>query len=486
MLFNTVAYFIFLAVVFSLYWLLPWRLRYLLLFVASYYFYMQWNAFYALLLAGVTLVSYIGGRLIESDEDAKKRRLVLFSCIIICLSVLSLFKYFNFFVQNMNYLLTMAHQPVLTWTSRLILPVGISFYTLQSLGYLIDVYRREVYAEKNLIKYALFVSFFPQLVAGPIERSKNLLTQLNTKKEFSMENLRRGALLILWGLFVKVVIADRAAIFVDAVYNQPSTYKGFFILMATLLFSVQIYCDFYGYSTIARGTALTLGIRLMDNFNAPYFSQSIKEFWRRWHVSLSSWFKDYLYIPLGGSRCRKERKWFNLMVVFGVSGLWHGASLSFVFWGLLNGLYQVLADWLAPLRKRGAALESKPMMKVLKTIITFFLITFAWLFFRANGFQKALSLLKSMLLEGNWHIFYDGSLFTLGITQPQFLVLLAAIVLLFVVDYQKYKQVDMVSVLLHQPLLIRVFVEVLLVCWLLVFGCYGELYDTASFIYFQF
>lgn len=207
------------------------------------------------------------------------------------------------------------------------------FFTLQSLGYLIDIYRGDIYAEKNYFKFALFVSFFPQLVAGPIERSKNLLKQLNTPKRFSYENLRRGFFLVVWGMFLKVVIADRAAIFVDSVYGNYYTYGGLYIVFATVLFSIQIYCDFHGYSTIARGVAMTMGYSLVENFNAPYFSQSVKEFWRRWHISLSSWFRDYLYIPLGGNRKGLMRKNLNLLVVFLVSGLWHGASFSYIFWG---------------------------------------------------------------------------------------------------------------------------------------------------------
>lgn len=489
MLFNTTAFFIFFILVFSLYWLTPWHFRYILLFFASYYFYMQWNAFYAILLAGVTLVSYVGGLLIEKSSSGRKNAVILFSCLVICLGVLCIFKYFNFFVQNINYVLLAADKPAVSWASRLILPVGISFYTLQALGYLIDVYRKEVYAEKNLIKYAVFVSFFPQLVAGPIERSKHLLTQLNTKKTFSIFNLQKGLVLILWGMFVKVVIADRAAIIVDTVYSNYTTYNGLFIVLATLFFSVQIYCDFYGYSTIARGTALTFGIELMDNFNAPYFSRSIKEFWRRWHVSLSSWFKDYLYIPLGGSRRGKLRLWCNLMVVFGVSGLWHGASLSFVFWGLLNGGYQVVSNMLQTLAsqmKKTFSPQENKLVSALQTLGTFLLISFAWLFFRANGFRTALMLLQNALSHHNWHILFDGSIFELGVDQPHFFVLLVSILILFILDYQKYKKIDMAEVLLRQPIMIRVFVEIGLLFWILVFGCYGELYDTASFIYFQF
>lgn len=239
--------------------------------------------------------------------------MIMAVCFVTCLGLLGIYKYANFFIQTANRLFAAVGKNQISWTSALVLPVGISFYTLQSLGYLIDVYRGDIYAEKNYLRFALFVPFFPQLVAGPIERSKNLLKQIGTAKKFSYENLKRGFLLIGWGMFLKMVIADRAAIFVDKVYADYHTYGGFYIILATFLFSIQIYCDFHGYSTIARGAALTLGYSLVENFNAPYLSGSVREFWRRWHISLSSWFRDYLYIPLGGNRKGKARRNINLM-----------------------------------------------------------------------------------------------------------------------------------------------------------------------------
>lgn len=299
-------------------------------------------------------------------------------------------------------------------------------------------------AEKNFLRYALFVSFFPQLIAGPIERSKNLLVQLRQPHSFSYENLRKGALLILYGLFLKMVIADRAAVIVDTVYQNSGVYPGFFIAVATIFFSIQIYCDFYGYSTIARGSALIMGIRLMDNFNAPYFSRSVKEFWRRWHISLSGWFRDYLYIPLGGNRRGKLKKEKNLLAVFAVSGLWHGASLAFVFWGILNGVYQVIEDvvedikawlkkylqrWQGPFEKREDSILQPFSRKLFQTVLTFLLITFAWLFFRAGELDRAIGRLAGMF---------------------------------------------------------RVSGIMLLLFTILLYGCYGELYDVQQFIYFQF
>lgn len=491
MLFNTVEFLLFFGIVLLIYWLLPDRIRYMWLLAASYYFYMQWNTRYILLLIFVTTVAYTGGIWIEKfpEGKSKKRIAVLTICLCLCLSILGIYKYADFGVQTANRVLRLFRVQQLSWTPVLILPVGISFYTLQSLGYLIDVYRGNTYAEKNYFRFALFVSFFPQLVAGPIERSKNLLKQLGTPRTFSYENLRRGFLLIIWGLFLKMVIADRAAVFVDTVYADYNTYNGFYIVFATFLFSVQIYCDFHGYSTIARGAALTMGYSLVENFNAPYFSKSVQEFWRRWHISLSSWFRDYLYIPLGGNRKGNIRKNINLLIVFSVSGLWHGATWAFVFWGLLNGVYQVISNLVTPVKKRFvifADWKERTPEKALKVGMTFVLISFAWLFFRAGNFREAVEILKSMFQVCNYNIFFDESLYALGISRKYFAVLCSAILALFVVDYRKYKGIDVAQEFLSQNFWFRCLSEMVLIFMILLFGCYGELYDAASFIYFQF
>ncbi len=381
---------------------------------------------------------------------------------------------------------------------EIILPVGISFYIFQALSYVIDVYRRDIYAERNFLKYALFVSFFPQLVAGPIERSKNLLTQIGTPKEFSYENLRRGALFMLWGFFLKVVIADRAAIIVNTVYADSTTYCGFYIIIATFFFAIQIYCDFAGYSTIARGAALILGFSLTDNFCAPYFSKSVKEFWRRWHISLTSWFRDYLYIPLGGNRKGKIRKKANLLCVFAVSGLWHGSSMAYVVWGMLNGIFQVIGDefrllcektvkklkYYLPGKIEYIGMDSFSK-NLLQRLSTFILINFTWLFFRAGKLPLAFMLIKNMMCF-NWTVLFDGTLCSLGVPEEFFKILVYAIILLFIVDYKKYKGIDVVERFLAQGWWLRVTAEMFLLFVILLYGCYGELYDTTQFIYFQF
>lgn len=317
MLFNSYHFLVFFPIVVLVYFVMPKRIRYIWLLVTSYYFYMGWNAKYALLLLTSTVITYISGLLLSSVKaewrhaDFWKKGIVAVS-FLSNLSILFFFKYFDFAVENINAVLAAFQIELLTPQFDVLLPVGISFYTFQALSYTMDVYRGEIYAEKNLLKYALFVSFFPQLVAGPIERSKNLLKQINEEHRFSYERMCEGLMLMLWGYFMKLVIADRIAIFVDHAYGTEILYDGKYLLIASILFAFQIYCDFAGYSTIAVGAAKVMGFELMENFNCPYYAESVAEFWRRWHISLSTWFRDYLYIPLGGNRKGTVRKYRHL------------------------------------------------------------------------------------------------------------------------------------------------------------------------------
>ena len=342
MLFNSIDFLIFFPIVTIAYFLIPHKFRYLWLLAASYYFYMCWNPKYALLMATSTVITWASGILIDrvnnkknktEQEKTKEKKLWVALSFISNLAILFFFKYFDFALANVNAVLTQFNFELIQPAFDVVLPVGISFYTFQALSYTVDIYRKEIYAEKNILKYALFVSFFPQLVAGPIERSKNLLIQFNKENHFDYDRVKNGLLLMLWGFFMKLVIADRVAMVVDQVYNNYAQYAGFEIAIATVFFAIQIYCDFGSYSNIAIGAAQVMGFTLMENFRQPYFSKSVAEFWRRWHISLSSWFRDYLYIPLGGNRKGKVRKYINLMIVFLTSGLWHGASWHFVVWG---------------------------------------------------------------------------------------------------------------------------------------------------------
>lgn len=507
MLFNSTDYLIFFPVVFLVYYTIPKRIRYMWLLFASYCFYMRWNPWYIFLLIGCTAVTYTAARLIERERTKPEsgilfcRRTVFIICVLVLLSVLGYFKYYDFFLGYFNKILGILHLAPITRKFNLLLPVGISFYILQALGYVFDVYRGEIRAEKNVFKYALFVAFFPQLVAGPIERSKNLLTQLERPARLSWHDFWKGMLLILYGLFCKMVIADRIAIIVNTVYEDGISYPGMYIAYAAFLFSFQIYCDFYGYSTIARGSALMLGIKLTDNFNAPYYAGSVKEFWRRWHISLSSWFRDYLYIPLGGNRKGGARTEWNLLAVFGVSGLWHGASVSFIVWGLLNGFYQVAGNIFGKVcdRLKRHWLNRCPWVKdcsigkvrtfsgkLLRVLMTFSLITITWIFFAADHMKAALVLIRQMFGVFNWEIFVDGSIYSLGVTKEYTHVIFLGIVLLMIVDFLKYKGKDVAELVLKQGGWFQVlcFVGLTAVCMLL--GCYGEIYDTRQFIYFQF
>lgn len=339
MLFNSLSFLLFFPIVLLIYYILPSRVKNIWLLICSYYFYMCWNVKYVFLIFLSTAITYASGILLQNAKEsgdanvALKKKLIVAGSFLSNLGILFYFKYFNFGIAIVNNFLHMMHIENNVSSFDIILPVGISFYTFQALSYTMDVYRDEIYAEKNFFQYALFVSFFPQLVAGSIERSKNLLRQLAEYKPFSFNRLKEGILIMIWGYFLKLVLADRIAIFVDCVYGNYAQYNGIILIVATMLFAIQIYCDFYGYSTIAVGAAKIIGIDLMENFNAPYLATSVSGFWRNWHISLTSWFKDYLYIPLGGSKKGKARKYINKMVFFLTSGLWHGADLSYVIWG---------------------------------------------------------------------------------------------------------------------------------------------------------
>lgn len=336
MLFNSSKYIIFFPIVFLVYFICPKKIRYIWLLAASFFFYMQWNYTYILLLIYTIAITYICGLLVDYHKKCGmegKAKGCLIVSIVLNLSTVAWFKYTNFFIDNINGLLHHCNANVSFSSLDILLPVGISFFTFQAISYTIDVYRGTICAERNVLKYALFVSFFPQLVAGPIERSPNLLVQIKQSTNYSLKNVKEGLIIILFGLFQKIVIADNIALIIDPVFSEYNVYRAEDIVVAILLFGIQIYCDFGGYSNIAIGSAKILGYNLMENFRAPYLAQSVGDFWQRWHISLTAWFRDYLYIPLGGNRRGRIREYINKMVVFLLSGLWHGANWSYVVWG---------------------------------------------------------------------------------------------------------------------------------------------------------
>lgn len=495
MLFNSYGFLFFFPIVVVIYFLLPKRISYLWLLAASYYFYMGWNAKYALLLLVSTTITYVSGILIQWLNDRhpdkiRAKKWGVAGSFISNLAILFFFKYFNFTIESMNTVLRYIDLPTINTSLDVLLPVGISFYTFQALGYTVDVYRGEIRAERNFFRYALFVSFFPQLVAGPIERSKNLLNQLRNPKSFSYERMCNGLMMMIWGYFLKLVIADRIAIFVDNMYGNVGVYDGRYLLLASVLFAVQIYCDFAGYSTIAIGAAEVMGFQLMDNFNSPYLSQSVAEFWRRWHISLSSWFKDYLYIPLGGNRKGKVRKYINIMIVFLVSGLWHGANWSYVVWGGLNGIYQVVGAIFTPLRNRikeKLHLKKRPLpLMIIYMIVTYILVDFTWIFFRADNVQHAFAVIDSIFNMNNQALLENGTLYDLGLSRPNFIVLGVSLVILLAADICKYRGIKVRSVILNLNIVIRWAVIIAGILGILVFGIWGSGYSATNFIYFQF
>lgn len=405
MVFNSFSFLLFFPVVLILYRLLPHKTRWAMLLIASYYFYVSWQPDLIYLILFTTLVSYLSAIGIEKAKKNGVKKLCLIAALTASLSVLFFFKYFNFLSQNVTALLRAISIPVSDLTLNLILPVGISFYTFQTLSYVIDVYRGTMKAEKHFGYYALYVSYFPQLVAGPIERPENLLPQLRADKPFTAYDTVQGLKMMALGFFKKIAVADQLSRFVNIVYNNAyssdrSLVNGFTVLLATALFAVQIYCDFSGYTDIAIGCARVMGIKLMQNFNDPYSATSIKDFWRRWHISLTSWFTDYIYIPLGGSRCSRAKHYANIFFVFLISGIWHGAAWTFIIWGIMHGIYQIIGHMtLKPREKLWSRLGASPDSKIhncFKKVFTFILVLIAWIAFRANSLSDMMILYKQL------------------------------------------------------------------------------------------
>ena len=498
MLFNSIDFLVFFPIITVLYFILPRKAKNYWLLATSYYFYMCWNAKYALLILFSTVATYLSSLLLDRinriDAPQEKcklwKKLTVGTCLGINLAILFFFKYFNFTLNIIGNALALVNVQLTIPAFDIVLPVGISFYTFQALSYTMDVYRDEIKAEKNFFQYALFVSFFPQLVAGPIERSSNLLNQLAEPKKFNSEYARDGFLMMLWGFFLKIVIADRAAVFVNTVYADHTTYAGWYLVVATLLFAVQIYCDFYGYSVIAKGSAKILGIELMENFDAPYLATSVSRFWQRWHISLTSWFRDYLYIPLGGSRKGTLRKYINKLLVFLVSGLWHGASMSFVVWGGLNGLYQVIGDVLKPLRDKAVSLFSLNRdslgHKLVQVLWTGLLVSFSWIFFRAQTLNEAFQIIQQMVSVRNPWILFDGGLYECGLDSKNFGFLLICIGILLFADSCKTKGIEIRKIIQQQDTWFRCVFIAFAILVLLIFGMWGPGYDASAFVYFQF
>lgn len=477
MLFNSFEFLIFFPIVTLIYFLLPGKRQWIWLLAMSYFFYMNWHAEYALLMATCTAVTYACSLLITAFPQKRRRQAALWGGVVFNIGLLAYFKYTGFFLDVVQRVCDALGLAVTTPKVSILLPVGISFYIFQALSYMIDVYKGRVKAERNLFKYALFVSFFPQLVAGPIERSNRLLKQVTAEHRFDWERTLKGLLIMLLGFFEKVVIADRACMYVDAIYGGWANASGAQIALATFVFAVQDLCDFAGYSHIAIGAAKVLGVELMTNFRQPYFAHSVQNFWARWHISLSTWFRDYIYFPLGAGRGGKLKQARNLMIVYTVSGLWHGAALKYVAWGMLNGALQVV-EGLLPQPKRKPRFPKANLL--LHILWTDFLILITMLIFRAGSLSSALGML--VRIPTAWAAPAMDS----GFSPMQALCTGVCFVILFVIELIHEKRKSLTEITDRLPVAARGALYLLAVLAVIVFGVWGPGYAAQAFIYFQF
>ncbi|MCL2099671.1 MAG: MBOAT family protein [Oscillospiraceae bacterium] len=486
MLFNSVHFLLFFPIVVITYFLLPHKFRPVFLLAASCYFYMAFIPVYVIILIISGFVDYTGSHLIEKYRDnAKLKKLFLLVPIIVDLGLLGYFKYAYFTTGIINFFgIRFGMETIVL--PQIILPIGISFHTFQGIGYMIDVYKGKIGAEKNPVTYTLFLMFFPQLVAGPIERPSNMIKQFKEKHYLLYENISRGGRMMLWGMFKKVLIADNLAVFVEAVYDSPQNHGSTAMILAAFFFAFQIYCDFSGYSDIAIGAAQIMGFKLMRNFNMPYFASSMTNFWRKWHISLSTWFRDYVYIPLGGNRVSRPRWCLNQIITFAISGLWHGASFTFIVWGLFHGVLLIIERFTENLKTKISAFVKLGRFDFLKKLLgvglTFFITCISWVLFRADTFGDAFYILKTMFSEAPQLLSIGEAAGLFPEIPPQNLYIsVFGIITLLTVDFLCRKS-DFGTALEKIPVYARVPLYATLLCFILVFGAY----EAQSFIYFQF
>lgn len=478
MFFNSIDFALFVPIVFLLYWFVcnkNLKLQNLLIVVASYVFYGWWDYRFLSLMLFSTVVDYLVGRALSSEENPAKRKVLLWTSIIVNLGFLGFFKYFNFFIESFSDAFSLMGMPLKASTLQIILPVGISFYTFQTLSYSIDVYKRRLEPTKDFIMFTAFVSFFPQLVAGPIERASHLLPQFYNKRKFEYDKAVDGMRQILWGLFKKIVIADNCAEYANLIFNNSDTYSGSTLVLGALFFTFQIYCDFSGYSDIAIGTSRLFGFDLMRNFNFPYFSRDMAEFWRLWHISLSTWFRDYLYIPLGGSRGGTWMKVRNTFIIFIVSGFWHGANWTFIVWGALNAVYFLP---LLLTKNNRSNLDTVahgryfPTLKELSLmLVTFGMTVFAWIFFRADNMTHAISYIAEI---------FSSSLLSVPEVRPRnILLLICSFIFVEWLGRENQYAIEKLGMKWYRPLRYALYYAIVLA----IFWFAGK---EQEFIYFQF
>ena len=474
------------------YYIFPAKYRYVFILICDILFLSTWiqNNNYSdyLIILAVILITYFFSIILGKH---KSKALVIFGAII-TLSFLLYFKYWVFTLKNLNLLLNHFGTSV-SFNQSIISPIGISFFTFQALGYMIDVYRGKSEPEKNIFRYMSYVIFFPTITSGPIERSTGLLAQLrdSINSRFEYKNLQTGFILAVWGAFIKLVISDRLSVIANTVFDNYKTYGGFILVFASICYTLQIYCDFSSYSLMALGVSRMLGINVIENFKAPYLAESVQEFWRRWHISLSTWFRDYVYISLGGNRCSAFRKQINLLVTFLVSGIWHGANWTFIFWGLLHGFYQVIGNLTKKIR--GSFTEKLKIntecfsFHLWRKLFVFSLISLAWIFFRSpsigDSFEYIIRIFERPML---WNIF-DNSIYNLGLSVFQMNILFISLLILFAADIKKYKTDSNIdSILLRQNMLFRCLFIAGIILFTVVFGMYGPDFNAQDFIYFHF
>jgi alginate O-acetyltransferase complex protein AlgI len=484
MLFNSFHFLVFFPIVVCIYYALPQKFRWILLLIASYYFYMSWKAEYIILIVVSTVVDFIAGLAIENADAKKKKKLWLFLSLFVNLGLLFTFKYWDFFNESIRETLNLFSIQFDPTTLKLLLPVGISFYTFQTLSYTIDIYYGKIKPIKHLGIFATYVSFFPQLVAGPIERAKHLIPQFYNKVVFEYERVKNGLLLMLWGFFVKIVIADRLAILVNTVYKHDDSHNylldhtGTSLFIASFFFMFQLYLDFSAYSNIAIGAARVLGFDLQSNFRRPYWATSISDFWHRWHISLSTWFRDYVYIPLGGNKRGVKRHLINLLITFVLSGVWHGASWNFVLWGLLNGLF-LIAQVFIDRRKTSKKPKTSFLKRLLQSAVVMLLWGSSLIFFRAQTFDDAIYVFQNISLTG-WDNLYE-----LGLTASEFKFVFYCLVSIYILDYIQEKK-DVYKLLAGRNIVFRFAVYITAILMIIYLGAYGEDVSDNQFLYFQF